>query len=84
MTTVDVPGVIIPSCHILHEQILCSATMAYNILGLCKCAIIAIYHIAWAILLFVQQYRALSHGLRVWIGQRTVHAFLVSVIQTWI
>ena len=45
MTTVDVPGVIIPSCHILHEQILCSATMAYNILGLCKCAIIAIYHI---------------------------------------
>lgn len=45
MTTVDVPGVIIPSCHILHEQILRSATMAYNILGLCKCAIIAIYHI---------------------------------------
>lgn len=32
---------------------------------------------AWAILLFVQQYRALSHGLRVWIGQRTVHAFLL-------
>ena len=45
MTTVDVPGVIIPSCHILHEQVLCSATMAYNILGLCKWAIIAIYHI---------------------------------------
>lgn len=44
MTTVDVPGVIIPSCHILHEQILRPATMAYNILGLC-CAIIAIYHI---------------------------------------
>ena len=32
---------------------------------------------AWAILLFVQQYRALSHGLRVWIGQRTVHAFFM-------
>ena len=45
MTTVDVPGVIIQRCHILHEQILRSATMAYNILGLCKCAIIAIYHI---------------------------------------
>ena len=38
MTTVDVPGVIIPSCHILHEQILRPATMAYNILGLCKWA----------------------------------------------
>lgn len=84
MTTVDVPGVIIPSCHILHEQILCSATMAYNILGLCKCAIIAIYHIGVGYTVFVQQYRALSHGLRVWIGQRTVHAFFVSVIQTWI
>lgn len=84
MTTVDVPGVIIPSCHILHEQILCSATMAYNILGLCKCAIIAIYHIGVGYTVV----RSAVEGTfsRPQSVDRTTDGsrFLVSVIQTWI